>query len=367
MCYRKYRKKFRTPTVCSDHHDGCSFKGSRHFSKLFRVKIGLTEIRNVMKVGIVAYQDCTASMVMGVVDILSLANTQQSGKKKLFDVEIITSNGKPVNSFNGYSLVASASIQTTTRFDIIYVPGFLADPLDVLTSERKTIDWLYKQHKKGVVLAAACNGNLMLAESGVLNGKKATTHWSLKEFFENRYPDIHLTPEKIIVDEGETISAAGVTAYNNLALHLVAKFGSAEIASYCSKVFLVDSGRKMQTPYLMYSSPKNHGDDEIKKLQEWMEVNYEKSFTLEEVMQESSLGKRTMIRRFKRATGDTPLEYLQRIRIEKAKRYLETTSKTFSEITWSVGYHDISSFQRLFKTNTRLTPREYRDKFALVQ
>ena len=306
-------------------------------------------------------------MLMGVVDILSLANAQIQGKKKLFEIEIITQNGKPVNSFNGFPLIPSASVQASSKYDLIYVPGFLADPLEVLSSEKQTIDWLRKQYKKGATLTAACNGNLLLAESGVLNGKNATTHWSLKDFFEGRYPNIHLTPEKIIVDEGDVISAAGVTAYNNLALHLVSKFASAEVASFCSKVFLVDSGRKLQTPYLIYSLPKNHGDDEIKKVQEWIEVNYEKPFTLESLVQESSLGKRTMIRRFKLATGDTPLEYLQRIRIEKAKRYLETTSKTFSEITWHVGYNDISSFQRLFKTNTRLTPREYRDKFTLVQ
>jgi transcriptional regulator GlxA family with amidase domain len=318
-----------------------------------------------MKVGIVVYKNCTASMVMGVVDILSLANSQVQGRKKLFDIEIITQNAKPVNSFNGYRLVPTGSIES--RYDLIYVPGFLADSLEVLSSEKKLIDWIGKQYKKGITLTAACNGNLLLAEAGAFNGKQATTHWTLKEFFEARYPHVHLTPEKIIVDEGTTISAAGVTAYNNLALHLVAKFASPEIAAFCSKVFLVDSGRKLQTPYILYSLPKNHGDQEIKKVQEWIEVNYEKPFTLELLLQKSSLGKRTMIRRFKRATGDTPLEYLQRIRIEKAKRFLETTSKTFSEITWDVGYHDISSFQRLFKTNTRLTPREYRDKFTLIQ
>jgi len=306
-------------------------------------------------------------MVMGVIDILSLANTQSESKKKIFEFEVLSGSGKPVSSFTGYSLTPDSSIKSRTRFDLIYVPGFLGDPLEVISSEKNVIDWLRVQHKKGVVLTAACNGNLLLAESGVLDGKQATTHWSLKEFFQNRYPNIYLTPEKIIVDEGDVISAAGVTAYNNLALHLVSKFGSAETAAYCSKVFLVDSGRKVQTPYLIFSSPKNHGDEEIKKIQEWIEFNYEKPFTLELLLQKSSLGKRTMIRRFKTATGDTPHEYLQRIRIEKAKRFLETTSKTFSEITWDVGYNDISSFQRLFKVNTQLTPREYRNKFTLVQ
>jgi transcriptional regulator GlxA family with amidase domain len=205
-----------------------------------------------------------------------------------------------------------------------------------------------------------------VAEAGALEGKGATTHWSLKEFFVNRYPGIHLQPEKIIVDEGDVISAAGVTAYMNLALYLVAKHGSMEIASYCSKIFLVDSGRKVQTPYLIFSSPKNHGDKEISKVQEWIETHYRSALTIDTLMNESALSRRTLVRRFKHATGDTPLEYVQRIRIENAKRFLETTNKTFSEITWDVGYNDISSFQRLFKIHTRLTPREYRNKFTLV-
>jgi transcriptional regulator GlxA family with amidase domain len=170
----------------------------------------------------------------------------------------------------------------------------------------------------------------------------------------------------IIIDEGDIVSAAGVTAYMNLAMHLVAKHGSMEIASQCSKVFLVDSGRKVQTPYLIFSTPKNHGDKEIVKVQEWIEHNYQSQLSVDSLMNESTLSRRTLVRRFKSATGDTPVEYLQRVRIEKAKRFLETTNKTFSEITWDVGYNDISSFQRLFKVHTRLTPREYRSKFSMV-
>jgi len=306
-------------------------------------------------------------MIIGMFDILSLANKKVQGNKKpLFEITIVTEDGKPVESFTGYPVVPGASIQSEPPFDLIYVPGFLAEPLEIISGELNTIAWLRNQHKKGITLTAACNGNLLLAEAGVLTGKYATTHWSLKDFFEKRYPAIHLKPEQIVVDEGDVISAAGVTAYANLALYLVSKFGTMEIALYCSKIFLIDSGRKIQTPYMIFSSPKNHGDEAIKKGQEWIEMNYEKPITLELLLQELALGRRTFIRRFKKATGDTPLEYLQRVRIENAKRYLETTSKTFSEITWDVGYQDISSFQRLFKANTRLTPGEYRNKFTLV-
>ena len=320
-----------------------------------------------MKIGIIAYQDCTASMILGMMDILALANTQVLNKKKgLFEVTLISRDGNPVKSFTGYPVECSSSIRSKRIYDIIYVPGFLADPMEVLSREQEIVKWLRAQHGHGAKMTAACNGNLMIAEAGVLKNKHATTHWSLKEFFEKRYPDTFLQPEKIIVDEGGVVSAAGVIAYMNLALHLIARHGSNEIASYCSKVFLIDSGRRIQTPYLLFSTPRNHGDKEILKIQDWIEGNYTNTLTVDSIIERSVLGRRTLMRRFKKAIGDTPIEYLQRIRIENAKRFLETTNKTFSEITWDVGYNDISSFQRLFKHHTQLTPKEYRNKFTLI-
>lgn len=319
-----------------------------------------------MKIGIVAYENCTASMIVGMMDILALANTRSERKAPFFEITILSKTGLPVNSFTKYPVSVATSIRSKQRFDLIYVPGFLADPMETLVREQQVITWLKAQYKKGVKLAAACNGNLFLAEAGVLNGKMATTHWSLKDFFLQRYPSIRLKPEKIIVDEGDILSAAGVTACMNLAVYLVARHVSLEVASACSKIFLVDSGRKIQTPYLIFGAPRNHGDKEIVKVQEWIEDNYREPLTVESLINESALSRRTLVRRFKTATGDSPLEYVQRVRIENAKRFLETTNKTFSEITWDVGYNDISSFQRLFKQHTHLTPREYRSKFSLV-
>ncbi len=319
-----------------------------------------------MKLGIIAYENCTASMIVGLIDILELANIRIHSKKKLFEITILTESGKAVNSFTNYPMIPSSSIRLTSKFDMIYVPGFLAEPLETISHGKKIITWLSAQHKRRTTLAAACNGNLFLAEAGVFKGKSATTHWSLKEFFRARYPDIRLEPEKIIIDGGDILSAAGVTAYANLALYIVAKYGSLEVATYCSKIFLIDSGRRIQTPYLIFSTPRAHGDKEIVKVQEWIEAHFASPLTVDVLMDQSALSRRTLVRRFKHATGDSPLEYLQRVRIENAKRFLETTNKTFSEITWNVGYNDISSFQRLFKLHTRLTPREYRNKFTMV-
>lgn len=328
-----------------------------------------------LKVGIIAYENCTSSMILGMMDILSLANAQwphfrassSASEHPLFNIEIITLSGKPVMSFNQYPITPHASAKQPSKYDIIYVPGFLGDPEQVIRQQREVIVWLKQQYASGRKLIAACNGNLLLAETGLLDGKKATTHWSLVHFFENRYTHIVLKPEKIIVDEGDIISAAGVSAYMNLAIYLVAKYGSPELASHCSKIFLVDAGRKVQAPYFVFTSPKSHGDEEVVKIQDWLETNFKKPVSIDTMAKTFNLSRRTLSRRFKMATGDSPLEYLQRLRIENAKRLLESSSRTFSEITWQVGYNDISSFQRLFSKSTGLSPSAYRRKFSMIE
>lgn len=317
-----------------------------------------------MRIAILAYPHCTSSMVWGVLDILSFASMQ--GKKIKFETDIVTTDGKPVHSFNNHPIVATKSIASKTVYDLVYIPGFLADVQQIIDQEKKDIAWLKKQFDRGAKLAAACNGNFILAETGLLKKRKATTHWSLTNEFRKRYPDVQLQPEKILIDEGDIISGAGTTACLNLSLYLVHRFGSAELAIISSKVFLVDSGRRIQKPYETYNVPKKHGDDIIEKTQEWIETNFKDPITLESMTEISRLGKRTLIRRFKKATGDTPLVYLQKLRVENAKRLLEGTGNTFNEITWKVGYEDVSSFQRLFKSETGLSPKEYRAKFSLI-
>ncbi len=321
-----------------------------------------------MKIGILAYEDCTASMILGVLDILAFANSQHKSKKgkDLFEIEIISETGKPVNSFSKFPIQAQRSIKTKFQYELLYVPGFVGDLEGLLLKEKKLINWLKQQYKKGSILTAACNGNFLLAEAGVMNGKKATTHWSLIEVFRKRYKEIMLEPEKIIVDNGSIVSAAGITAYFNLALFLIERYGSKELALTSAKIFLVDSGRKIQTPYQMYHVSKNHGDEEIVSVQDWLEKNFNENVTLDKMMNVCNLGKKTLMRRFKKVTGETPLIYLQKLRIENAKRLLESKKDSFNEITWKVGYNDVSSFHKVFKSETGLTPIEYRSKFSMV-
>lgn len=321
-----------------------------------------------LKIGLLVYPGCTASMITGVWDILTSANgfySEQHGEP-LFHLELIAEKKSPINSFSGLAFTPHKNITTKEIFDLIYIPGFIGEVDKAIASNQKLIDWVSKINSNKTIISAACNGNFLLAASGKLNNKGATTHWNLKEKFQKDYSEVTLYPEKIIVDNGNVISAAGVTSYFNLAIHLIQRFGSAEISLACAKIFLVDSGRKIQTPYQTVEFSKSHGDELIMKTQDWIESNYKESITLSKLEKSVNTGAKTLTRRFRKVTGVTPQVYLQKLRIEIAKRLLESKDITFNEVTWEVGYNNPSSFHKAFKQETGLTPIDYRNKFSFV-
>lgn len=326
-------------------------------------------MKKYLKIGIVVYPNCTASMITGVWDILSLANEfnnkSQSGKP-FFTLVLIAENNLPISTFSGLSFTPHKNIKSKEVFDIIYIPGFMGEVDATIALNSKLINWISKLDSNKTVITAACNGNFLLAASGKLENKSATTHWSLINKMRRDYDKVRLCPEKIIADNGNIISAAGVTSYFNLALHLIQRFIGSEISLSCAKVFLVDSGRKIQTPYQMFEFSKSHGDDLIIKTQDWIESNYKEHITIAKLESVANCSGKTLTRRFQKATGHSPLTYIQKLRIETAKRLLESKDMTFNEVTWDVGYNDSSSFHKAFKLETGLTPNEYRLKFSIL-
>jgi transcriptional regulator GlxA family with amidase domain len=320
-----------------------------------------------IRIGIVIYKNCTSSMVTGFWDILTLANHlhgQQAGHSP-FHLELIGESEKTIHSFSGLQFTATQTIRSKSKFNIIYVPGFIGEADQLVAQEQKVISWLRKVNATQTILSAACNGNFLLASSGALDHKKATTHWSLVQQFKCTFKDVTLEPEKILIDNGSVISAAGVTAYFNLALHIIQRFTNADIALACAKIFLVDAGRKLQTPYQIFQFSRAHGDEPIVKIQDWLDDNYQEKISLDKLADLGKLGKKTLLRRFKKSTGETPQVYVQKLRIETAKRLLESKDLTFNEVTWKVGYNDVSSFHKAFKQETGLTPIDYRNRFSL--
>lgn len=322
----------------------------------------------MIKIGILALENCMQSSVTGAFDILSVASREwqrlSDHPAPLFDPMIIAQDNHPVTCFNGIKLQPHKEKEACENLAILMIPVIFGD-LDPLLSDRQLMAWLRDQHQRGVCICAVCAGVFLAAETGLLAHKTATTHWNLADDFQHRYPDVNLKPEKMLVDEGDFITAGGVTAYMDLCLYLAGRFGSPELASSVSKTLLIDPLRKSQTPYSTFSINTTHGDETILEIQHWMDKNSAAPMAVSQLADKACLGQRTFARRFKKATGDTPLEYLQYLRMGKARTLLETTGNSIDSITHATGYEDVSSFRRLFKKITGLSPTAYRKKFSL--
>lgn len=322
-----------------------------------------------MHIGIIALKNCLGSSITGPFDVFKIASLEyrhnvDSTTKNLFNPVILSLDGSPVTSFSGVAIYPDASVKNCRNLDLIFIPVIYGDLIPLL-SNSNLIEWLIEQNQKGVILCAVCAGVFLAAQTKLLNERKATTHWHLASEFKLMFPDVILKKEKMIVDEGDIITAGGVTAYMDLSLYLVRRFGSATFSSALSRTLLIDPVRQSQEPYSSFDFNTTHQDENILKVQTWMEKHLEQPMSVSHLANISRLGLRTFTRRFKKATGDTPLEYLQHLRISKAKTLLETANDTVDEITWSTGYEDASSFRRLFKRNTGLSPTAYRKKFKL--
>ncbi|NBD12911.1 MULTISPECIES: GlxA family transcriptional regulator [Corallococcus] len=319
-----------------------------------------------IRVAVLALEGCVASSVAGPLDVFAMANllSRDQGQGEPFAAELVAPLPGPVRDFHGLELGAARVPAPTERFDVVLIPA-LVGSLERCMAERSTTDWLAGQHTRGAKLAAVCAGAFLLAEAGLLEGREATTHWGLARDFAARYPCVSLKPELLVVDNGDVLTTGGITACLDLCLHLVAKQVSPELAALCARMLLVEPGRRFQAPEAVRAAHRDHGDAAVLRAQEWLEAHLLGPVTLAGAAMAASLGERTLLRRFRKATGDTPLDYVQRLRIEAARRLLETTPRTVEDIAQAIGYADTTSFRRRFKARTGLSPGDYRKRFAL--
>jgi len=279
-----------------------------------------------------------------------------------FDVRLVTTNGKPFRCLSGVRLVPDGSIHDVKETDLIVVSSILN--IDkTLSTQGEAVDWLKDCHRRGSQIATICSGAFVLAETGLLDGKSATTHWGFAKQFIRRYPRVDLKVERLITDEGDLYCSGGYNAGIDLSLYLVEKFCGHEVALQSSKSMISELGRTSQAPFAVFQHRKDHNDEHILPIQEWIEENYNKNFSYDSLARQNGMSRRTMERRFKNATGETPLTYQQGIRVEVAKRMLESDRRSFDEITYAVGYEDSSTFRKIFSKQTGLVPKEYRKKF----
>ncbi len=319
------------------------------------------------KVTILALRNAIATSVTGPFDVFSQTGVMwnfvnEIPTRKCFEVEVVTIDGRPVRCLSNILIQPRRSIMEVRNPDLILIAS-IANIDQVITKNPETVDWLMYHHRRGAHVAGVCTGAFLLAETGLLDGKTATTHWGFARDFQRRYPKINLKADRLITDEGDLFCSGGPSSGADLAFYLVNKYMGREVSLQCSKAMAHDFVRRVQAPYSVFQLQKNHGDDTILGVQKYLERNFHKPVSNPSMAAKFGMSLRAFERRFKKATGDTPLVYLRRVRIDAAKRLLETSSLGFTEITFRVGYEDVSSFRRVFIKNVGLRPKEYQQKF----
>jgi len=323
-----------------------------------------------MKMTFLAAEGCLASGIAGLVDMFAIANMWSAylsgNPDPPFATEIVTQGGRPVVSSGCMQMLPTRSLADAPATDFVLIPPFIPLP-DPDQGDTATVrNWIIAHHRRQTPVAAMCTGVFLLAETGLLDGRMATTNWQFARKFRRRFPEVDLHPEYLLTEDNGLICTGAATSYYNLGLSIINRYGSAELASACAKALLIDPNRDSQTPYFMLSRQREHNDHEMLKAQRYLEQNFSKGVVIDEVARHVRISPRHFKRRFKHATGHAPIQYLQMVRIEAAKKKLETTMETVDEITQYIGYEDSSTFRRLFRQHTNLSPREYRDKFSCV-
>lgn len=288
-----------------------------------------------------------------------------------FEVEVVGLQADPMPTVGGLELTAQRSIADVEQTDIVIVPSVsMEGAVPRCGGDPRILRWLRRMHAKGAMLCSACSGVFFLAQTGLLDGLEATIHWSYASAFQKAFPKIRFRLGEALVVAGkhkEFVMAGGSGTWHDLVLYLIARHVGPTTAQEVANYMLLNWHADGQAPYVAFAPPMNHGDAVVLRVQEWLAENYAVACPVEEMVRLSALPDRSFKRRFRRATGSTPIDYVQHLRVQEAKRRLERTTSPVDEISWAVGYEDPAFFRRLFKRITRLTPGEYRRKFRLPE
>jgi transcriptional regulator GlxA family with amidase domain len=288
---------------------------------------------------------------------------RKAGKEPLFTVQLVGASKEVPLSQGTFTVHTDALIQDVKKTDLIFVPAISGDLQTALDLNSDLATWIVMQHAKGAEVASLCIGAFLLASTGLLNGRKCSTHWIYANEFREMFPLVELVDDRIITEEQGLYSSGGANSYWNLLLYLVEKFTNREMAILASKFFAIEIDRKTQSPFIMFNGQKTHEDEPIKQAQEFIEKNVTDKISIEELAVRFAIGRRHFERRFKKATNNTPVEYIQRVKIEAAKKHLESGRMNVNEVMYEVGYSDTKAFRTVFKKITGISPIDYRNKY----
>ena len=305
------------------------------------------------------------SSIVGAYKIFTRANQywKETGRRELFTVQL-AGISKEVEFYEGlFTVKPHTNISAIARTNLIIIPSLNHNYHEAVKGNKALVDWIANQYKDGAEIATICTGAFLLASSGLLDGKSCSTHWAAAENFRNMFPKVNLQTDQLITDEHGIYTNGGAYSFLNLMIYLVEKYYDRQTAIFCSKVFQIEMDRKSQSAFIIFKGQKLHGDEMVKEAQVYIENNLQEKISMEQLSSRLSVGRRNFDRRFIKATGNTPVEYAQRAKVESAKKALETSRKTISEVMYEVGYSDIKAFREVFRKITGISPLEYRSKY----
>jgi len=327
-------------------------------------------------VSLVALPDAVVSTLFGIFDVMNAfplmgASSPALGARAPFQIEIVGETMGPLELASGVPVSVRRAVATVEASDIVIVPSVLLRSEGWKTGRYpRLVDWLHAMHDRGAVLCSACSGIFLLAETRLFDGKDATVHFGYARAFAATYPAVSIHPERVLVISGEReelVSSGASTTWHDLVLYLIARYAGSTIAQEVARLFALQWHQDGLTPYMIFEGKSDHGDGAIQAAQQWLGDHFSVANPVEKMIMRSKLAERTFKRRFASATGLTPIAYVQRLRIEDAKRRLERTDASVDEISWRVGYEDAAFFRRLFKRTTGLTPGAYRKRFRIPE
>jgi transcriptional regulator GlxA family with amidase domain len=326
-------------------------------------------------VSLVALPDGAASTLFGVFDALNAfrlvhASSAAPRTPAPFHVEIVGETAGPLELASGVPVNVQRAIATIERSDIVIVPSLVLHKGWEKGRYPRLVHWIHTMYDRGAVLCSACSGIFLLAETGLFDGKDVTVHFGYARAFAAAYPAIPVHPERVLIISGrreELVSSGASTTWHDMVMYLIARYAGATAAQEVARLFALQWHQDGLTPYIVFEGRSDHGDSDIQGAQQWLRDHFSVANPVEAMIKRSKLAERTFKRRFASATGLTPIAYVQRLRIEDAKRRLERTDAPVDEISWRVGYEDAAFFRRLFKRTTGLAPGAYRKRFRIPE
>ncbi|MBL7817868.1 MAG: helix-turn-helix domain-containing protein [Saprospiraceae bacterium] len=285
------------------------------------------------------------------------------GQPAIFNVELVGMTREVQLQDGLFTIHTDKTLDEVTQTDLIFIPAVSGDMQKAIELNRPIVDWVVAQKEAGAEVASLCVGAFLLAATDLLRGRKCSTHWLFANQFRAMFPDVTLVDGSIITEEQGIYSSGGAMSYWNLLLYLVEKYTNRDLAIMAAKFFAIDMDRSSQSAFTMFQGQKDHEDFEIKQAQDFIEQNYSDKISVDQLADMFAIGKRSFERRFKKATNNTVGEYLQRVKMEAAKRHFESSRKNITEVMSDVGYTDTKAFRDVFKKITGLTPLEYRNKY----